>query len=90
MTGTEDLYLVHGMYSYTVKQMALAVNEFLNQHPKEIMLLDFNHFFGMTPDLHQSLLNLLMEIFGDKLCPYLDMDSVTLNTLWENKLQVLY
>lgn len=89
MAGTEELYLVHGMYSHTVKEMAIAVNDFLTLHPKEVVLLDLNHFFGMTPDHHTYCLNMLMDTFGDKLCPFLDMESVNLKTLWENKLQVL-
>ena len=89
MAGIEDLYLVHGLYSQKVKDMAEAVNQFLQKHPKEVVLLDFNHFYGLTDQHHRACLQMLMDVFGQKLCPYLDVDSLTLSMLWENNLQVV-
>ena len=87
--GSTDLYLVHGMYSTPVKSCLIAVHDFITDHEKEVVMLDMNHFYGLSKEQHDGLLQLVQDTFGTKLCPYLDMESMTLNSLWENKLQVI-
>ena len=77
------------MYSNPLTDCLKAVNTYLDAHPKEVVLLDMNHFYGLSDAHHKYCIDQVMSIFGDKLCPYLDLESVTLNTLWENKLQVI-
>lgn len=65
------------------------MDTFLTEHPKEIVLLDFNHFYGMTPGLHENLISGILKVFGNKLCPIMNINDVTLNLMWKNKYQVL-
>ena len=87
--GTPDIYLCHGMYSTPLMACLTVINDYLNEHEKEVVLIDMNHFYGMTPDIHQACMKSIMDLFGSKLCPYLDMESMTLSNLWSNKLQVI-
>ena len=87
--GSQGVYLCHGMYSVPLTSCLTSINDYLNEHQKEVVLLDMNHFYGMTTDDHDACLKSIMDVFGAKLCPYLDMESVTLSNLWANKLQVL-
>lgn len=87
--GSEDVFFVHGLYGSKVQTCMEEINEFLSEHSKEIVLLDFNHFFNISQDQHQSLMNMLLEIFGCKLCPFLNVTSTTLEMLWANGLQVI-
>ena len=66
-----------------------AIRSFLQAHPKEIVLLDCNHFYRMTEFDHKQCLAMFLEILGDVMCPVLDMSSVTLEMMWQNKLQVI-
>ncbi len=86
---SDELYFSHGLYAHPVKEGMAQVADFLHSHTKEIVLLDFNHFYDMSLHQHEYFVNLLLEIFGSKLVPLLDMESVTLHELWDNQLQVI-
>ena len=80
---------VHGLYGAEVKPILEEVNTFLDAHSQEVVILDFNHFYDMEESDHHKLLGIITDVFGAKLCPLLNMESVTLEMLWENQLQVL-
>ncbi|KAK6192498.1 hypothetical protein SNE40_003952 [Patella caerulea] len=87
---TEDLYFHHTLYADKVEPSLRDMNTFLDAHPKEVIILDFNHFnkeMEITRD--DQLISMILNIFGDKVCPLQDMSSLTLNTLWSRKLQVI-
>ncbi|KAK3101616.1 hypothetical protein FSP39_004891 [Pinctada imbricata] len=80
-----DLYFVHGLYGQRVSDGLRDIERFLHLHPQEIILLDFNHFYNMTPDDHTILLNEIKDIFGAKLAeynPYLSLWKLTLEHFW--------
>ncbi|XP_013396515.1 PI-PLC X domain-containing protein 3 [Lingula anatina] len=86
---TQELHAVHGLYGRKMEMELQDISQFLDNHSKEIVLLDFNHFYSMDEENHIQCISLIQHIFGPKLCPLLDTDSVTLDMLWENGLQVL-
>lgn len=67
------------------------VNEFLEKHPKEIVLLDFNHFYAMEDADHKTVVETVLEIFGRKMCPWhIDVPvRLSLADMWKNDWQVL-
>ncbi|GFO44982.1 PI-PLC X domain-containing protein 2 [Plakobranchus ocellatus] len=65
---SRELYLVHTLYGPSVEDMLSDVDAFLNEHPGEIVLLDFNHFYDMDVSDHEALLTRLLTVFGSKLC----------------------
>ncbi|ESO99366.1 hypothetical protein LOTGIDRAFT_186762 [Lottia gigantea] len=87
--GYQDLYFLHSLYADKVEKGLHDIDIFLDSHPKEIVILDFNHLYAMGAFQHKQLISMILEIFGYKVCPLVDMNSLNLNMMWENKLQVI-
>ena len=87
--NSEEYFCVHGLYGSKIENILQDVNNFLEAHPKEIVLLDFNHFYEMTEFNHKQLMSQILEVLGYKMCPFLDAGSISLNTMWENNLQII-
>ncbi|KAJ8402009.1 hypothetical protein AAFF_G00372440 [Aldrovandia affinis] len=83
------LYFAHGLFSATVREGLEQISGFLASHAREVVFLDFNHFYGVQNVHHESLVGMLREVFGDRLCPTLFAQEVTLKYLWEREYQVL-
>ena len=83
-------YMCHSMYSAPVDELIGAVNAFIRQNPKEIVILDFNHLYGM-PDLasNNALVQKLVDAFGDKMAPRSLTPMSTLEDFWAGGHQVV-
>ncbi|KAK9506243.1 hypothetical protein O3M35_008213 [Rhynocoris fuscipes] len=85
-----QFYFVHGMYGHNVTSGLSDIKDYLNQHLKETVILDFQHFYDFNNLDHERLINLVISIFGEKLCPRpIDLSFVTLETMFENGYQVI-
>ncbi|KAM4708616.1 PI-PLC X domain-containing protein 3 [Discoglossus pictus] len=84
-----ELYFAHGLFSAKVNQGLEEINAFLSNHSKEVVFLDFNHFYGMQKYHHENLIQMLKDIFGNKTCPVLFDQEVSLHYLWESNYQIL-
>lgn len=82
-------FYVHGMYSRNILQYLEEMKEFLESHRKEVVLLDFNHFYDMFPDDHCQLIENVLDIFGSMVCPVRDLDTLSLEWMWSNGYQVI-
>ena len=87
--GTDSLHFLHALFGATVESGLREINEFLIEHPREIILMDFNHFYDMNEESHKRLLHLIEKLFKRKLCMFVGVENATLNMLWENNLQVI-
>lgn len=88
--GKESLYFVHGLFCCSVIQGLKQILQWLQEHPKEVVLLDFNHFYDMTDKQHSTLIKMISENFQHRLCPpSVGIDNVTLSQLWARGWQVL-
>ena len=88
--GTNSLHFIHAFFSCTAVEKELKeINTFLSSHPKEIVFLDFNHFYEMNDGHHKQLLETIEKTFQEKLCMFVGVENATLNMLWENNLQVI-
>lgn len=85
----DEFYVTHSLFGPKVYDCMEDVKKFLIDHPKEVVLLDFNHFFNMQLEQHILLLTSLLSIFESFLCPFTTMDKTTLNMLWRNNFRVL-
>lgn len=85
-----EIYFIHGLYGIRVWDGLTEINTFLNNHSKEVVLLDFNHFYAMEHEHHLYLLNMLQEVFGSKLCPAECVENITLQYVWEKNYQVFH
>lgn len=81
----------HGLYSpYRVEELA-KVNEFLNQHPREVIILDLQHVYKCDAKLKQQLCTLLKNIFGEKICDRQEnpLLKCSLNSLTRKSVQAM-
>ncbi|XP_014254023.1 PI-PLC X domain-containing protein 3 [Cimex lectularius] len=86
-----DLFIAHGMYGGTVRPELEEINTFLNSHPKEVIIIDFQHFHSMDKDHHDRLIDIIKATFGSKICPVppTSVESATLNYMHSNNYQVI-
>lgn len=81
---TSDFNLVHALYGPTVKEFLTELRLFLDRHPKEVVLLDVNHVFGMCTQSRLRLKKMLVEVLGrERLCPQMDPEECSLDALWQ-------
>lgn len=83
-----EIYFIHGLFGIKVWDGLMEINTFLDQHPKEVVFLDFNHFYAMDDGHHFFLINRIRSAFGSKLCSVECVEYVTLQYMWEKKHQV--
>nr|XP_057916226.1 PI-PLC X domain-containing protein 2 isoform X2 [Doryrhamphus excisus] len=84
-----EIFFIHGLFGHKVRDGLIEINSFLCQHRKEVIFLDFNHYYAMGPDHHEYLIKTLQEVFGSKLCKNCSVEAITLDYLWERKYQVI-
>ncbi|XP_066435647.1 PI-PLC X domain-containing protein 1 isoform X1 [Eleutherodactylus coqui] len=83
-----DLYFVHGLYtSKTVEETLHEIADWLQQNPREILILGCDNLQSMSPEHHMCLINCIHKIFGPKLCP--KHEQPTLRNLWKQNYQLI-
>lgn len=86
--GKEGFYFVHGLHGLGVSDCLREINDWLNEHPREVIIIDFNHLYCMQ-EKHSELISCIEEAFSSKLCPEMDLEAVTLNVLCDEGWQVI-
>uniref|UniRef100_H3A432 Phosphatidylinositol specific phospholipase C X domain containing 2 n=1 Tax=Latimeria chalumnae TaxID=7897 RepID=H3A432_LATCH len=84
-----DIYFIHGLFGIKVRDGLMDINDFLSLHTKEVIFLDFNHYYAMDSEHHVHLIAMLQQVFGNKLCKSDRVEKITLQYLWDNNYQVL-
>ncbi|KAL0821612.1 hypothetical protein ABMA28_005061 [Loxostege sticticalis] len=80
--GTDNFYFTHGLYAEEISGALNQVKSFVESHPGEVVILDFQHFYGFQPDDHQRLMRFLLNLYGPRLVPrQMDLERITLNSL---------
>ena len=87
---TNDFNVVHGLYGSSYTAVFEEINYFLDSHPKEIVLLDFNHLFNFTKDAQVLFVSQIMKSFGKKLYgPGKLGTESSINDIWSKSQQVI-
>ena len=91
--SSEQVFFTHGLLCSKVEPALREVASFLDENPRELVLLDFNHFYKMTDSSHKNLYDLILNIFGKKICPHIktaeSRQQLNLKSLWEQGQQVI-
>ncbi|XP_017576289.1 PI-PLC X domain-containing protein 1 [Pygocentrus nattereri] len=86
--SSSDLYFYHGVYTtVTVETVLKEIKAWLDAHPKEVVILSFSHFLGLSQELHTLLISTIKNVFDSKLCP--KTEGVTLKNLWSLGYQLI-
>lgn len=84
------LFCVHGLYGLCIDECLESVASYLEDHGREIVVLDFNHFYEVDCEVHHGLIRKIRERFGSKLCPvHHDLREVSLRFLWHHGYQLI-
>jgi len=82
--------IVHGLYGKEIGQQLQIIDEFLTNHPKEVVILDFSALYEFTEADHTELINMILSCFNGKLAKrQASFDNVTLNQLNEINSQAI-
>ncbi|RZF43299.1 hypothetical protein LSTR_LSTR001560 [Laodelphax striatellus] len=85
-----NFYITHALFGAQIDNILVEINNFLTENKEEIVILDFQHFYGFTADDHLRLMNLVEIIFCEKLCPLpWDINTVTLSWMRDKSYQVI-
>lgn len=85
---SSNLYFVHGFYtSQTVEEILHEIADWLQQNPREILILGCDNLQSMSPEHHMCLINFIHRIFGPKICP--KHERPTLRNLWKQSYQLI-
>lgn len=86
----KTIRVLHGLYGWTIDQVLDEVNRFVANYPKEIVILDFNHFYKMDQAAHEKLADTLLASFSEIFrVPGADGPNVTLQEMWGNEEKVI-
>lgn len=86
----DNLYLCHSLVADRIETVIKEIGEFADDHKKEILLIDFNHFYGMTDQSHTSLIQLVLHHLGPHLCPKsAQLSQLTPEMLWTREVATL-
>lgn len=66
---TDDWFSYHGFYGSRMKPIMHDVKQFLQQHPKEVVLFHFQGFYKIDEEEHQRVKEFVLGLFGDILVP---------------------
>lgn len=65
--GDDQFYTCHGVYCVNMDTILDEVKQFMDAHPKEIIVLDFNHFYAMSANHHTLFSRRVVEKLGGKI-----------------------
>lgn len=87
-----EMFITHGMYSYSMDTVINDIKTFITAHPKEIIILDFNHLYDMKNN-HENLFNKLNDAFTisgkNRMVPNTETINTKIGKLWENGQQII-
>ncbi|KAI3366137.1 hypothetical protein L3Q82_009965, partial [Scortum barcoo] len=87
-SGGRKLFFAHGIYTLlTVKEALEELATWLDAHPKEIVIVSCSHFESLTDEDHVQLVQFIISLFGEKMCP--SQDTPTLRSCWSSGQQVI-
>lgn len=84
-----DIYYEHSLYGDKVNQSFLDIHSFLQDHQKEVVILDFNRFTAMSPEAHHRLISLIRTYFGSMIHPRCTFQELSLSKMWETNKRVI-
>ena len=67
LTTEDNFFFVHGVYGHAIDDLLKEISKFLDKHPQEFVILDFNHFYSFTDALHSRFAKSINSCFQGKL-----------------------
>lgn len=85
-----DFYLCHTMLGDSVSNALKSIQTFAQAHPSEIIIIDFNHFYGITNSaLETQFLQILKDNVGNIAIPNSYHANSTIGQIRQSKRQII-
>jgi len=89
-TGGNVIRVIHCLLGDNIINILTKVATFLQQHPRELVILDFQHLFNFSCTDHDYLIKSMQAIFGTMLCHSKPKDQMySLKYLINSGIQVI-
>ncbi|XP_066930790.1 PI-PLC X domain-containing protein 2-like [Clytia hemisphaerica] len=87
----DDFFFVHGVHGVLIRDLLHQMRQFLDFNPREVILVDFNHFHSFDEIRHKRLVEMIHKVFDSLLVPRDIFDDVTftLSDLWRMDKRVI-
>ncbi|VDN60242.1 unnamed protein product [Dracunculus medinensis] len=89
----DSITIIHGLTCCEARDLFKEILDFINIHPKEVLIIDINRFYDFNEEHHEKLFNLLDTMFGDKLIhqpsTVRSILSCSLNKIWNGNGRVI-
>lgn len=86
----DEVRVLHALYGSCIQQLLSHINAFLNNHSREIVILDFNHLYNFNDSEYIKFLGMVESVFGQKLCLRgEDVTKISLASMWQSGYQVI-
>ncbi|CAH8633502.1 unnamed protein product [Dicrocoelium dendriticum] len=85
-----EFFLVHGQFAVQVVELLKSISNYLHEHPREVVLLDCNHFYNFQSVAHiLEFESMVVEVLGALLYPCQD-DVPSLQSMWNHGRRILF
>lgn len=81
LESKNDFLFVHGVYGHTISDLLNEMRAFLLSNPREVVIIDFNHFYSFTKDLHHRFIGNVLSTFEDMIYPNHTDDVITTSAM---------
>uniref|UniRef100_A0A915ABL8 PI-PLC X domain-containing protein 3 n=2 Tax=Parascaris TaxID=6254 RepID=A0A915ABL8_PARUN len=89
-SSLSGIRVLHALYGEELHRVLSEMNSFLEAHPREVIVVDFNHLYNFNVIAYKHLLKVVEVTFGHaKLCPRGEVTQLTLDKMWSNGSQVV-
>lgn len=62
-----NFYFVHALFCEEISEPFKELASWLKDHPEEVVILDFQHFYAFHEQQHQKLIQMIFDLFKDKI-----------------------
>ena len=90
LESEKNFLVVHGLYGSLYSEIFEEVKKFLNEHPKEFLILDFNQFYDFQAEQHKEFMNMIEESFHGMLYASSAKGiTCSLNDIWDSGANII-
>jgi len=92
LPGPDDFFVTHGVYGDKITKMLEEMKTFLEENPKEILIVDFMQFYSFTDSLHERFVNdVVLKNFKEMAYVQANLNeiNISLKDFWDNGKQVI-
>lgn len=89
-TSLTGIHVLHALYGRQLSYILFEINRFLMSHKKEVIILDFNHFYNFDFVSFKEFIKLIENSFALKtLTPRCPLSGLSLDFMWKYGYQII-